>query len=438
MTALAMAGDVALARQADIPAPSAASAPADQDRMTPQDPGAASASRWRIQRRAELEFEQQRNFRLDRDDPKRRSDVEPLLRLGLTYRANRHLLGFVETEALIDQRDERGRPSRTDGRLRLNQAYLALDEWIDDSEIRIGRWLYRDEREWLFDESLDGVLARYDRGKIEVDALAGRVNLWRRDLFDSGTRGDPVNVYGLLARYEIRKAFEIGAYAVVRHDTAGLAGRHRHMGLRAHGRLGNWLHWTEVGIVRGNDGRQRLNGHGFDIGGVYTVAEQPFRPRLLVGYAYGSGDDDPDDGVDRRFRQTGMQSNEARLGGLFKRRIYGEAFDPELSNLHIVSLGVGIAPTPRWSIDLVWHGYRQAKTAEVEHAEIEPRRDSLGRHALGQELNLVVGHAPSESVIVGAVLGWFRPSGRFDADRNGRAHNPGQAVFARLELKVRF
>ena len=438
MAMLAVAGDAALARQGDIPTSSAAPPPADQDRMTPQDDDPAAAGRWRIQRRAEVEFEQQRNFRLNRDDPERRSDVEPLLRLGLTYRANRHLLGFVETEALIDQRDERGRPSRTDGRLRLNQAYLELDEWIDDSRIRIGRWLYRDEREWLFDESLDGILARHDRGRLEVDTLAGRVNLWRRDLFDSSTRGDPVNVYGLLARYEIRKAFEIGAYAIVRHDTAGFAGRQRHLGLRAHGRLGNWLHWTEIGLVRGDDGRQRLSGHGFDIGGVYTVDQQPFRPRLLVGYAYGSGDENPDDGVDRRFRQTGMQSNEARLGGLFKRRIYGEAFDPELSNLHIVSLGIGITPAPRWSIDLIWHGYRQAQAAEVEHAEIEPRRDSLDRHAVGQELNLVVGHAPNESVIVGAALGWFRPSGRFDADRNGRARNPGQAVFARLELKVRF
>lgn len=411
-----------------------------EDRMRPQagDAGQPTPSRWRFQRRFEFEAEQERNYRLDRSDPRRRTDIEPMLRLGATWRGTPHLLGFVEVEALVHHRDDRGEPGRTDGRLHVNQAYVALAGWIDDTELRLGRWLYRDEREWLFDESLDGVYARRDFGAIEVDGLLGRVNYFRRDLFDSATRGDPVNVYGVLARAAVRRRFELGAYAVASHDTAGAGGRQRNVGVRAHGRIGDWLHWTELGIVEGHAGPARLRGRAFDIGGVYTVSAWPMQPRATLGYAWGSGDGDARDGVDRRYRQTGLQSNEARLGGLYKRRIYGAVLDPELSNLRVLSAGLGISPTPRWSIDLVWFGYTQDQVAPVEHAEVRSRRDSLDRRHLGNELNLVVGYAPSRSIIVGAVLGWHRPSQRFERDASGRERDPGVAIYGGLEVKASF
>lgn len=406
--------------------------------MTPQEADAGTASKWRLQRRAEFEIDQRRNDRLGSDDPERRTDVEPLLRLGLTYQASDEIFAFLETEALIRRRDERGEDLENTGRIRINQAYVALDNVIDRTRVRVGRWLYSDERDWLLDESIDGALVRPDLGRIEFDVLAGRINHWRRDLLDSGTRGDPVNVYAAFGRYELWRRFEIGAYALVRHDTSGIEGQHRHFGVRAHGRIGDWDVWNELGLVTGHDGRQRLRGHGLDIGGVYTAQDLPMRPRLVLGYAYGSGDDKPDDGVDRRFRQTGLQSNEARLGGLTKRKIYGEVLDPELSNLHVVSAGVGISPSREWSVDLIWHGFRQARIGELEGAGIRPRRDSLDGRGIGHELNLVVGYAPTQTIVVGGALGVFLPSARFDTDDRGRARDPGQAVFGRIEIKVRF
>ncbi len=398
----------------------------------------AETSRWRLQRRMELELDQQRNYRLDRRNPERRTDVEPLLRLGATWQGSEHLIGFLETEMLIRQRDERGEPSQTDGRLRINQAYFALDNWIDNTELRLGRFLYRDEREWLFDESIDGVYASHDFGKIEVDAMTGRVNHFRRDLFDSSTRGDPINIIGLVARAEVRRRFEVGAYLVVSHDTSGGAGQQRHFGLRAHGKLGSWQHWTELAFVQGHIGEKRISGQAVDIGGYYLFAELPLKPRLLLGYAWGSGDDKPDDNTERRYRQTGLQGNEARLGGLYKRRIYGEVMNPELSNLHVLNAGIGISPAPQWSLDLLWFGYAQDKIGPVEHASVRGRRDSLEGRRLGNELNLVLGYAPTDAIIVGAILGWHQPSDRFDRDASGRERDPGVATYGGLELRVRF
>ncbi|MFT3802430.1 MAG: alginate export family protein [Burkholderiaceae bacterium] len=406
------------------------------DRLEPDT--SDEASTWRLQGRAELEIDQRRNRRLDRDRNDRRVDVEPLVRLGVTYRASRHVFGFVETALRVRHREERRDPTETLAQLLGSQAYVGLVDLLPDTRVQIGRWLYRDEREWLFDESLDGALLRLDRDRIEADLMAARVNRWRRDLFDAGTRGEPVNFYGLLVRVPVDRRFKIGGYAVVRHDTTGVAGRQRHLGLRAHGRSGNWTQWTELGIVDGEVGQQRLRGHVLDVGGVYMLRRHPLRPRLLVGYAFASGDDDAGDGVDRRYRQTGLQSNEARLEGLVKRRIYGEAFDPELSNLRIRSLGIGFAPTPQWSVDLVWHDYRQDKLGPVARAGIVPRHDGMTGRALGQEVDLIVGYAPKPTILLTGAIGWFEPAARFRIDRDQAPNDPGRALFARVELRVRF
>lgn len=410
--------------------------------VDPSDPIAdaqpADRSRWQLQRRAEFEVDQQRNHRLDADRPSRRSDVEPMLRLGATWRSSDHLLGFIETEILVRRRSERGEPTGTDAALRINQAYFALADAIADTELRLGRWLYRDEREWLFDESIDGLFASHDVRPFEINALAGRVNHFRRDLLDSSTRGDPINVFGVLARATVRPRFEVGAYAVVSHDTAGAAGQQRNLGLRAHGMLGNWLHWTELAWVDGQVGGRRISGQAVDIGGVYQLPTLPLKPRLMLGYAWGSGDDSPDGSTDRRFRQTSLQGNEARLGGLYKRRIYGEVMNPELSNLRVLSAGVGMTPVPQWSVDLIWYGYRQDTIGPVEHAAVRGRPDSRDRLQLGNEVNLVLGYAPTDAIIVGAVLGLHQPSGRFERDARGREHDPGLAAYGGLEVRVRF
>lgn len=409
-----------------------------QERMRPDGDEADADSRWHVQRRVEFEADQLRNDRLHRGDPERRSDIEPMLRLGATWQASRHLLGFVEVEALLRHREEGGEATSTRGLLRLNQAYLELDDWIQATEIRLGRWVYRDEREWLFDQSIDGVLARSDFGRVEIDAMIGRVNHFRRDLLDSDTRGDPVNLYGLISRVEVGREFEVGAYAIVSHDTTGPTGQQRNLGLRAHGSLGNWAPWAELGIVNGHRGGRRLKGQAVDIGTVYTREDWPLQPRLIAGYAFGSGDDDPDDGTDRNFRQTRYHANEARLGGLYRRGIYGEVLDPELSNLHIVSAGIGLSPTPRWSIDLLWYGFRQDRIGDLRHARLDPRQDNRSGRALGNELNLVVAYAPSRAVIVGAVVGLFEPSARFERNEAGRHRDPGRAVYGGIEMKMRF
>ncbi len=66
-----------------------------------------------------------------------------------------------------------------------------------------------------------------------------------------------------------------------------------------------------------------------------------FNPIVTFGYAYGSGDDDNgDDGTDNSFRQSDLESDPSYIAGTTRPiHNYGEVLRPELSNLHILSVG---------------------------------------------------------------------------------------------------
>ena len=103
--------------------------------------------------------------------------------------------------------------------------------------------------------------------------------------------------------------------------------------------------------------------------------DAPLSPHVILGYAFGSGNSDPDDDRDDAFRQTGLQGNETEVGGLTPFRYYGEAFDPELSNLSIFTAGLGTRPTPELSADLVYHYYLQDHAAdELRDSRSTPSR----------------------------------------------------------------
>ena len=63
--------------------------------------------------------------------------------------------------------------------------------------------------------------------------------------------------------------------------------------------------------------------------------------------------------MDHAFRQTGIQDNNDKFGGVTSFKYYGELLEPELSNLHILTAGIGRRFGRRMSLDLIYHNYRQ-------------------------------------------------------------------------------
>jgi alginate production protein len=168
-----------------------------------------------------------------------------------------------------------------------------------------------------------------------------------------------------------------------------------------------------------------------DFGATYEW-QVGLKPALTLGVAFGSGDRDPDDGNDGNFRQTGLQENEGDFGGAASFKYYGEVLDPELSNLAIFTVGFGIRPSDRFSVDLVYHHYVQHRASpRLRNAGIDAEPSGRSR-SLGSEIDLVVGFEEIWNRIDGrVVLGYFMPGAAFPGDTGG-------AWFVGAQVEFRF
>ena len=158
------------------------------------------------------------------------------------------------------------------------------------------------------------------------------------------------------------------------------------------------------------------------MGATYRFPWLPFSPSITVSYAFGSGDESPNDRHNNQFRQSGLHTNETRFGGLSKFKIYGEALDPELSNIEIFTAGVGFRPFSNVFVDVVWHRYRldefaqslsnSALTAEMNQVDpLRPRSKDVG-----SGLDLVIGFRRLfglRRLGLDVRMGWFYPGQAF-------------------------
>jgi hypothetical protein len=154
-----------------------------------------------------------------------------------------------------------------------------------------------------------------------------------------------------------------------------------------------------------------VSGWAFDIGAFWTL---PFRyqPTLTLSYARGSGDRQPNDGQNSTFRQTGIQRNNWRFNGVNRFKIYGELFDPELSNMNIFTSALGVRVLKNSSIEMVYHKYDQVEAINsIRNNNINEDPNGKSRD-LGQEFDLVMN---------------FREWKRLELELTGSMFDPGDA-----------
>ncbi|EXU74357.1 alginate export family protein [Erwinia mallotivora] len=391
--------------------------------------------------RAIFEARQLRNSKLRYGDKKtNKIEVEPTLRLNVIGFRDRPLSFFSEIEFIQKKKRQTGSSTTTTDTLNFNQAWLQLDKsLVPGGRVRLGRWLLRDEREWLFDENIDGLYARIGDA-LETEVGLGRVNYWQRNLLDSSTRGDSTNLMTLLSRYEISDGWRVGGYLVWQHDRSSAKNqRQLNAGLRSWSPpRGPFNHWLEVGTVRGQQEQQDLGGYAVDAGATFRLETLPLQPRLTLGYAWGSGGGD--DSSSRRYRQTGLQGNEATQGGLVKYKIYGETLDPELTNIHILTAGAGVNLAKDLSADLIYHYYRQHSLAALvsNTTDLDAKYDRMTTKKLGSALDLVLGWRPHPQVRLEAIAGWFAPSSRFYSASGRNSPTASSASSWWMKAEVRF
>lgn len=360
-------------------------------------------------------------------------ELEPLLRLDARFMPDRPVHARVELEWKRQTRRESGERPEKQTRLELNQAWIGLkDNLIPYSYLKLGRWLYRDEREWLLDENLDGGWLHWRNGNWSADAFGGRVNFWQKDLMDRTTRNTSrVNIVGLLAGYKVANGWRVGAYGVMQDNISQNTFRQSNFGVRSHNAKHDRLrHWLELGAAEGHKKGESIRGYALDMGGTVIFPVENLKPRLTLGYAVGS----------KNYRQTGLQSNEAKFGGDTKFKIYGETLNPDLTNLQVLTLGVGATIGEQSTLDLIYHDYRQLRLGELSNDDMElsPRYDRQTGRRLGYGLDLIYGWQPVDNIKFESRLGLFNPSSRFAAGSKASSPRSQPAYTAGVELEASF
>ncbi|WP_330986127.1 MULTISPECIES: alginate export family protein [Enterobacterales] len=383
-----------------------------------------------IEIRAKVELFNLRNENLrEGNNKKNELELEPLLRLNAWVMKDSPLYGRTELEWKRLTTRKSGEQSEKQTKLELNQAYIGMtNEIIPYTHLKLGRWLYRDEREWLFDENLDGVYVQSQMRDWFIDAAAGRINYWQKDLMDSTTRNtETENIGSIMLRRTLEDKWQIGTYAVAQHNTDN-NDRQLNVGLRSHNPARKGLqHWLELGMSKD---RESGNGYAVDIGGTYLFDHGDIKPRVTLGYAFGSKD----------YRQTGLHDNQATFGGATKFKIYGETLDPDLTNIHIVSTGLGINVTRNATLDVIYHAYSQASSGDISgnNVALKSQYDRQNTRYLGSGVDVVFGWEPTDNTKVEAIAGMFAPSKRFVSADKTNSPRSDNAYSVGMEFEMTF
>lgn len=293
--------------------------------------------------------------------------------------------------------------------------------------LEVGRLDFEDDRTWWWDDDLDAVRLGWETEVFEVTVAVARELAPQRTGTD---RIDPEQerVLRVLAElsWDWHDDHVVELFALRQSDRSeterigrSLSEDHfdefdasltwigpRVMGAWAGPRMGLLGYWLDGAYVFGRETRLEADEEGREIhiedrvrrrvggwaldGGLTWILPAAHDPRITIGYAVGSGESDPEGERDHAFRQTGLGSNESGFGGVERFGHYGALLDPELSNLRIWTLGVGVSLFRSSSLDLVFHDYRLVEEGEeLRDAELDLSLTGRGSH-VGSELDLVL------------------------------------------------
>jgi alginate production protein len=364
---------------------------------------------------AALRGDTARNYDLSRRWADSTSLVTPELSLAFAYVPSKYIHAYTNIRvehpvALEEIADDSQDPS-----IRVNQAYVAVTDVVDGATLQVGRQRFRDARRWLFDENMDAAKLAYKYQDFSVEFSASRLGLVQRELLRRDEANDQdrfINYYSVLT-YKFAKKSRVGVFALYQQDRLFDKEHPIFFGLQSEGEVVRHVkYWIQTAVVRGKDGSERIQGEAVDVGLIKEFGGD-LKPSITAGYAYGTGDDNPNDHVDRAFRQTGFQGNSDSFNGVARFKYYGEVLDPRLTNLMIFTGGAGIKPSPVTSFDLIYHYYVQDHAStRIRGNDFTVAPTGLSKH-LGSELDCVVGYHGIPHLYTRFIVGYFWPGDAF-------------------------
>jgi alginate production protein len=376
--------------------------------------------------RTEKEYDLSELYRADHND------VEPEARLELTGYFGNNLRAFFQLRARRQYAFDSDRDISQSRELDAGDTQLFLfarDMGMEGLAFKIGRQDIDEPREWLFDEYLDAIrIYYYGREPFVMEAALIHSVAELKTKFETWT-----DFFGQV-RWYFDKHSRLRSYILLRKDSDEARNREPvWWGIGYDGRPHSRIRtWSELAVMRGTDKGEDLRAWGFDLGTTVVPFNHRLSPFLTLSYAVGSGDKTGGDGIDNDFRQTGYEDNVGGLGGVTYVRYYGELLDPELSNIRILTLGLGFRPLRRSSIEAFYHSYRQDRADDKLRSDLidPPARPNGVSRDVGWELDMLLGVSEIwQRISLSWVVAVFSPHQAF-------APRLEKAVLNRLNLKI--
>lgn len=329
-----------------------------------------------------------------------------------------------------------------DSRFALNEGYIVVDDiFVDGFSVQVGRQDFDQGREWIYDHNLDA-LRLYFRTDFDVTFEASISTV----LWDADPEDKKVVNYVFGATAEPIEDQVLFFWFMHRHNGQLIDFDRNHVGVSGNGKIDAFEWWLDAGFSWGKEFDKRdgsilqgfeldVAGYGVDFSAMYVFEEEFWEPSVFAGVAYGSGDGDPYDGSDGNFRQTGINDNQDQFNGITSFRYLGELTRFDLSNIVVTTVGFGIRPFSRTSVDFLHHHYWQdEKSALIGPTRL--RMSPTGQDSdLGDEFDVVIGFkyfSPFEVKLIG---GYFHPG---EAFRQGSGDDADDAWYVFLQLKMNF
>lgn len=360
-----------------------------------------------------LELKLKSNEDLDDEEPDRLLLLESLLSLAAMYQLTPDIEIFGETRLSDeDSLEDTNGKKKEEKLIEFREGYILVRNLFDGPfGVQIGRQKLKDNREWLIDERLDAVRVFFEEGP-----WSGELSMSSM-LIDPDGNEDKITNYLASLTFEYAKKSTITLFGMSREDRSNRDRDPVYLGVQAAGRLKKRRrYWLDSAVMMGHDRRRDLLGVGLDAGWSQQF-KHPLKPSYTLGFAFGSGDDKAKDNKDREFQQTDLQDNTGRYFGRTKFSYYGEVFDPELSNMMIFTVGVGIVPSKNLSLDLVYHYYELVELSdELRDAAVVEDLTGKDKH-LGHEIDLILGLKFTDNIRGSFTAGAFLPGSAFKEDR---------------------
>jgi len=328
---------------------------------------------------------------------------------------------FYTDDRIIFSRKNINGSSNTNLYFDINELYLRSFCFNDDlTNILIGRKKTKDYRSWWYDAALDEIKIFSEYYLLNYELIfATRLND-QKYIDDSSPKSALKDSKFVIFHTDYTYEYKSGAdfyyiYENSKPKFENALKREIHFaGAGLRGNFEEMFYWINAGISHGDIknayGSEKADGYGFDLGVKIAYSS---KLSIAGSYAYG----------EKSFKQPIIATNYSDyLNKNFSFRYYGSIFDPELNNIHILSLYGIYSFDNNKSVIGAFHVYRQDSYENRVYNGKYFYPTNAQSKDLGKEADLIYQYLAAREEKLKVGIGLFLGDKAFDGLKNKNAY----------------